>query len=360
MVRAWLVASLVLAAACASDPVIELPKDTPSDNAAGSSYESDDSEDSPLKNLDADSDFRQMQSTLKEAQGVQDTDDDGLAEAQQMAQIQAYNIKQGMNHKLTNHDLGESVQFVMPKKVSPSVDQLMGKMVMADMFDDDELDHVKKALVLMDQGAKKKKDLGESPNLVKAGRAMAIGLKQNIKELKGEKQKVKDEKKKLAEMSSEVDSLKSEKSQETDMLQTEQNKMQHKVRSLHSKYRKDLDNMAQRLQTASTQNLLSKRALQICEAKSKGSEGRALERVARRTDRAVDHATKMMNRAEDRKEMKKGLEAKIEKKLKAKFKQTVKKMAQKSKKHTSKLCIACAKLTKAEYSQLNVDCTACA
>merc|ERR1712010_339351 len=124
---------------------------------------------------------------------------------------------------------------------------------------------------------------------------MAQGLQQNKIQLKNDKIELKAGKKKLATSESKVKSLESDNANQATMLESCQRSTHQKVRSLHAKYRKDLDTMAERLQQASTQSLLSKRALQVCEAKSKGSDERATARVTRRTNRAVRRAKNVMN-----------------------------------------------------------------
>lgn len=323
-----------------------------------------DNEDGAVKSLDIDADWRAAQASLKEAAAIPDTDDDGLAEAQQMAQIQAYNQEQSLTQKFANHDLGESAQ---PKvKQSLNIDALMGKMVMTDMFDEDELDKVKQALMAKQQHESdaKSQDLGESKggrqHAVRAAQTLSVGLKQKMTELAITKKKLQKANKKVKAMASKVKSFQNEKSQETHMLGDCQNRMQHHEQALHAQYRKDLDSMGSRLQAASTQALLTKRALQMCEAKQQGAEGRAVARVARRTDRAVHRANMAMHKRRETRTMKKHLQVQVEKKLRQEFDaKLADKVGKLSHKKSSKLCAACSKLTLKEHKVLNVDCNAC-
>merc|ERR1711871_416949 len=295
-------------------------------------------------------------------------------EAQQMAQIQAYDQQRSMTQKFANRDLGESSGAHQEAPVQPvvSVDALMGKMVMADMFDEDELDQVKQGLLLLNKQKQHKKkqakkmvhpDLGESAGPVQvlnAGQAMARGLQLTEHQLAEKAAELKSVKGKLQEKQAEVDSLKHDKSSETEMLDSCETKTNHQIISVHEKYRKDIDGLAGRLQQASTQALLSKRALQMCEAKSKGSAERAIDRVTERTDRQMHRVETALQADSKAEEEKKDMQAQVEdakEKLQEEFKAKMKQQAKLD--NVSQLCAACSKLTQNEHNMLKVDCTKC-
>jgi len=129
-------------------------------------------------------------------------------------------------------------------------------------------------------------------------------------------------------------------------------------------YTKHLDKLKKKIQKNNTQAQLAKRALQLCENRSKGSGGRATNRVKNRTKRAVRRAKRQMKKKAAKHEMKTALKAKLKTKIKKQLKKKeAKKVAKKFKKLTKKKlspkCKVCLKLTKAEHKLLGADCKAC-
>lgn len=359
--RVWALAVVCLAVRSAATPVVP---DT-----------SFDEEDDVMKNLDTDGDWRDMQKSLKDAQDIPDTDDQGLQEAQQEAQIQAFNTQEHLSKEFAHEDLGESAVTGAKKpetKVQMNVDQLMGKLVMSDMFDEHELSEVKKGLLeraqrLANKSGKKGAELGEAKggkkSVVKAARDVARGLKLKEEELARTKHDLNKANKKLQKMGARVKSYQSEKKQETDMLDSQQTDSNKKVRALHAKYRKDLDNMAAKMQDASTQAAMSHHALQMCEARMKGSTGRAIARVTRRTNRATRRAEVAMHAKQQADDMKKQLEEEEKRLTKAKEVDADEKEVDADdgadKPERSLHCTACSKLSAHEHRLLGVDCGAC-
>merc|ERR1719247_864800 len=110
--------------------------------------------------MDSDSDWRDAQMALKGAQAIPDEDSDDamadadLKEAQQMAQIQAYNMQKGAQRRAAGLDMHVAEDPVpmsskaagvlrMPDRPAVDIKQVMGKMVMSDLFDEDEMTQVK-------------------------------------------------------------------------------------------------------------------------------------------------------------------------------------------------------------------------
>merc|ERR1711934_321453 len=182
-----------------------------------------------------------------------------------------------------------------------------------------------------------------------AARHMAAGLRMKMQDMK----KLKET---LAKVTAKYHTTKtahrkvlSEKKKGSDALNACNNAKTEALRQANAKYTKQLDKVKKKIQMTNTQSRLAKRALQLCENKSKGAKGRATNRVKRRTKRKVRSAKRAMHKKAQKQRMKRALKAKLKRKIKKKLKKL-------TKKKLSPKCKACMKLTKAEKKHLGVDC----
>merc|ERR1712072_623414 len=261
-----------------------------------------------------------------------------------------------------------SCPFRIPCLPSPvthaarTTDALMGKMVMADMFSEQELDMVKSAL-----NAKVQR-LGESKQInyknkyialhkktevlkhsIEDAQHMAMGMQFQKKALKQAKASLTGAHGKIKTLFAKIKKTAAAKKKRVDMLKACQRNSYKKIHGLKVKHLKALDKMKKHIQLSNTKVQLSKRALQTCEAKNAGSSARATARVARRTNRAVKRAKRKMH-----------IKSKLKKKMKAKLaKKVAKKFKKLTKKKLSPKCKACMKLSIEEKRTLKVDCKAC-
>ena len=125
-------------------------------NAYAAQLEARDEQQAFVNNMNADPVFRGAKLALDSATQIPDAandfeDDPALDEARQMAKIQAQNMQLEMQRKFGPKPapLSAHAQSMLQMPASSvNIHQLMGKMVMSDMFDQDELDAVQAALNL--------------------------------------------------------------------------------------------------------------------------------------------------------------------------------------------------------------------
>merc|ERR1712072_331230 len=341
----------------------------------------DNVDDSPLqRSLNADPAWRAAQESLKDAQALPSTNDFELKAAQQAAKIQANADKLVLTQKYapTAVSLGEAATQEKPvHMVQAQTDALMGKMVMADMFSEQELDMVKSAL-----NAKVQR-LGESKQInyknkyialhkktevlkhsIEDAQHMAMGMQFQKKALKQAKASLTGAHGKIKTLFAKIKNTAAAEKKRVDMLKACQRNSYKKIHGLKVKHLKALDKMKKHIQLSNTKVQLSKRALQTCEAKNAGSSARATARVARRTNRAVKRAKRKMHKKAAKKAAKKAMKKKLKMQVKSKLKKKMKaKLAKKFKKLTKKKlspkCKACMKLSIEEKRTLKVDCKAC-
>jgi hypothetical protein len=226
---------------------------------------------------------------------------------------------------------------------------------------------LKKAMNLSDA---EKAEMAQNKNLAdqlgkeKMKENLAIGMSLKMKQIKRLKKTIKKGLNKHGEFKKKIKQLvKDKKSANNKFKKCERDKAD-KLRTARQKYNSSIDKLKGEMQTHLTQSELAKRALQLCEAKERGSMGRQEMRVTRRENRAVKRAKRKMGEKRNEKNvekvMKTQLEAKIKKKLEKKeAKDVAKKVAKLTGKKTTPKCKACMKLNEEEQKMLAADCKAC-
>jgi len=211
----------------------------------------------------------------------------------------------------------------------------------------------------------KAQDLREEHKMViNAAENMAVGLRMKIKRINGLKKVLSLEQNKYGKLMKKHQKLMKVSKKKSNQVTACQKSSADKLRKAATKYKSSLDKHKLKMQSVQTQASLAKRALQLCEKKSQGSNARAMNRVARRENRAVQRAKKTMNKSKDKKELKKQLAVKVKAQMKKKMrkveaKMVAKKVAKVTKKSVSQKCKACLKLSAEEKRVLSVDCNAC-
>lgn len=200
--------------------------------------------------------------------------------------------------------------------------------------------------------------------LVDAAKEMAVGMRIKENEIEALEKAIEKHNAKHKRSRISMRKLRTKIKKADIKFKSAQKKCQKSMSKARSSYEKSINSVQAKLNAHLTQAELAKRALQLCEMKTRGAGGRAAERVARRENRAMKRAKRIAGEKDAAAQLKKDLKANIEEKLASKMKEEeAKAIAEKVKKLTGKKlspkCQACTKLTNEEKAMIGADCKAC-
>merc|ERR1740130_389169 len=149
--------------------------------------------------------------------------------------------------------------------------------------------------------------------LIQSAQHLAIGMSFKNKEIKQLKKTIEKHLGKHELYKKDIRKLMKDKNKANAKFGKCQKDSATKLRKARHKYNSSVDKLKDSLNTHLTQSELAKRALQLCEAKERGSLGREQTRVARRENRAVRRAKRKVGEKSNEKEEAKAIAKKVEK-----------------------------------------------